>query len=479
MKPVIVWFRRDLRIDDNPALHEACLSGAPVIPLFVFDEDIIAEIPSDGAVFDFQAQALSDLSADLAGYGGRLITRRGRILEVHRQMIAGCNPVAIYFNRDYEPRALQRDEAITRLYASHGVTVRTFKDIVVHEPEEVLTADGNPYVVFTPYSRTWKRLSHPAPTGNPHRFTTPSMPSDGVFDAAALQKTRNIPQPAFKGGSSAALKQWRWFMGGAITSYDQHRNFPAEQGSSRMSPYLRFGCISIRRMLADCERAARSAGTKERQSIEKYVDELIWREFYQAVLFHFPHLISSNYRPEFDLLPWEFSETLFEKWKMGRTGFPLVDAGMRELNETGWMHNRVRMVVASFLTKDLMHDWRLGQGVFEEKLLDIETASNNGGWQWAASTGVDPRPLRIFNPTLQAERFDPGGAYIRRFVPELADVPDKYIHAPHVMPESLQRQIGCVIGSDYPRPVVDHRHASAHYKAVFASVRSQAKGHTI
>jgi deoxyribodipyrimidine photo-lyase len=304
------------------------------------------------------------------------------------------------------------------------------------------------------------------------------MSSERIRGAAELKKRILIEGPAFAGGESEARKQWKDFLAKRIVGYEGERNIPAVAGTSRMSPYLRFGCISIRRMVDDCHTLQNSVGSDQAKSIGKFIDELIWREFYQSVLFHFPRLLNSNYRQEFDKLPWRFDEQLFAAWKEGRTGFPLVDAGMRELNETGWMHNRVRMVVASFLTKDMMHNWKLGEKVFEEKLMDIETASNNGGWQWAASTGVDPRPLRIFNPRLQSQRFDPDGIYIRRFVRELRNVPAKFIHAPHEMPTLVQKELSCVIGKDYPRPIVDHAKAAILYKQEFSRVKQLKQLHS-
>ena len=241
-----------------------------------------------------------------------------------------------------------------------------------------------------------------------------------------------------------------------------------------MSSYLRFGCVSARRMVHDCMNLLESLRSREAQirtSVEKFVDELIWREFYQSILFHFPRLLHENYRQTFNRMPWKFDERHFNAWKEGRTGFPLVDAGMRELNTTGWMHNRVRMVVASFLTKDLLHDWRIGEKYFEEKLMDIETASNNGGWQWAASTGVDPRPLRIFNPRLQSERYDPDGTYIKTHVRELAAVPTRFIHSPDEMSHTMQADCGVIIGKHYPSPIVHHTDASTRFKAAFMSLK--------
>lgn len=475
MHPIIVWFRRDLRTEDHTALLHASRTGLPLVPLFVFDRPLIDRLPSDGAAFDFQAAALRELDAGVAALGGRLIVRHGDSLEVHRRLIAECAPAALYHNRDYEPSARARDAAVERLYRSHGVEVKTFKDHLLHEPDEVLTPDGRPYVVFTPFANTWKKLPLPLPEGKPRPFRTPSLPSDPIAGAKELGRGVLIPEPAFEGGASHAVKRWKTFLRRSAAGYATGRDLPGTDGTSRMSAHLRFGCISIRRMAEDCRALAAGLPPEGAASVRKYVDELIWREFYQAVLWHHPRLVESNYREEFDRLPWRREERLFTAWREGRTGFPLVDAGMRELNRTGWMHNRVRMVVASFLTKDLMHDWKLGEKVFEEKLLDIETASNNGGWQWSASTGVDPRPLRIFNPRLQAERYDPEGTYIRRHVPELRDVPARWIHAPHEMPRAAQQEARCLIGVHYPAPIVDHAAASAAYKHAFADVK-RARG---
>lgn len=474
MRPIVVWFRRDLRVDDHAALYHAAAIGAPVVPVFIFDTDVIDRLPSDGAVFDFQAEALHDLASSVAERGGRLILRRGPALEVHENLIREFQPSALYFNRDYEPAARRRDEAVEQLYRRHAVDVQTFRDHVIHEPDEVLTAEGKPYVVFTPFANAWKKLDHPAPFGRPGRFSTPGGASVGVLGSKELQRSVTIERPAMRGGSKAAERQWRHFLKGSLERYHHGRDLPAEAGTSRMSAYLRFGCVSPRRLLDDASAAYRDASPEGRTAIAKYVDELIWREFYQAVLYHFPRLETENYRREFDRMPWSRSRTTWQAWSEGRTGYPLVDAGIRELRTTGWMHNRVRMVVASFLTKDLMHDWRKGAGLFERFLLDIETASNNGGWQWSASTGVDPKPLRIFNPTLQAERYDPTGAYIRAHVRELAKVPTPYLHEPWTMPPLVQEEAGCIIGKDYPRPVVDHREASARFKAAYLDLKRRA-----
>lgn len=471
MKPIVVWFRRDLRTHDQAALYQAAKIGAPVIPLFVFDSDLIRRLPSDGAAFDFQAESLRELQKNIRSLGGTLILRHGKAKTVHEEILREMSPAALYFNRDYEPSARTRDAEIMKLYESHDVEVLTFKDSVLLEPEEVLTGEGKPYVVFTPYANAWKKLSKPSPFGKCPAFSTPRMKSEAILSADSLQREVTITSRDAMGGESEARKRWKTFLKNHLEAYQSGRDIPAIDGTSRMSPYLRFGCISVRHMLNDCYEAFARTTAGGKIGITKFVDELIWREFYQAVLFHFPQLVTSNYRKRFDEMPWKFSRKTFEAWKHGRTGYPLVDAGMRQLNQTGWMHNRVRMVVASFLTKDLMHDWKLGAEYFEQKLIDIETASNNGGWQWSAATGVDPKPLRIFNPRLQSERFDPEGTYIRRFVPELAQVPKKHIHAPHEMPLALQKELGCVIGNHYPAPIVDHAAAAAEYKRNFAALK--------
>jgi deoxyribodipyrimidine photo-lyase len=471
-RPIIVWFRRDLRVDDNQALHFATRTNAPVVPLFIFDTKLINTLPSDGAAFDFQAESLLSLAEELKSIGGTLVTRSGRPTDVHASLIAEVHPLALYYNRDYEPFARDRDHHVEKLYHAAGIEVKSFPDIVVHEPDEVCTGKGEPYTVFTPYANTWKKLAHPLPLSKPKALVTPHLPTERVLGATELGRRTSVLNPAFAGGVKEASKRWRYFLREKIQHYSRDRDLPAEDGTSRLSPYLRFGCISVRRVLADCEQTLEKVPPSVRLSIDKFIDELIWREFYQAILFNFPGLVDKSYREEFDAMPWKYSKKYYNAWTRGETGFPLIDAGMRQLNETGWMHNRVRMVVASFLTKDLMHDWRLGAVYFERKLMDIETASNNGGWQWAASTGVDPKPLRIFNPRLQSERYDPSGAYVKKYVPELRNVPTRFIHAPHLMPAVLQKEIGCVIGRDYPAPIVDHASASTEYKRVFQRVKS-------
>jgi deoxyribodipyrimidine photo-lyase len=473
--PIICWFRRDLRVQDNPALWHASSSGFPVIPLFVVDTGVVAGITSDGAVFDFQAECLRDLSKNIERLGGRLVIRKGSLRAVLTDIIRETKPAAVYFNRDYEPTALERDKRTVDFLQSLGIVVKAFDDVVVHPPDDIRTAGGGPYAVFTPYATKWRKLNKPKPIGAPSRFATPRLTGDPIPGADALGRNTLINNPALRGGETAARNRWDSFLHDGVSKYDDLRDVPSANGTSMMSPYLRFGCISPIRMYADLRSAWLGADENGTRSIAKYVDELVWREFYMSVLYYFPFTAERNYRRTFDRFNWSLDAKNFAAWKEGRTGFPLVDAGMRELNATGWMHNRLRMVVASFLTKDLLIDWKLGEAYFETKLLDIEKASNVGGWQWAASTGVDPRPLRIFNPALQSRRFDPDGVYIKRWVPELGQVPLKFIHEPSRMTAALQKDTAVIVGKDYPPPIVVHRDAAASFKRAYMSVKQEKR----
>lgn len=473
-QPTVAWLRRDLRLRDNPVLFHAAAEGRPVLVVFIYDPQLIDRLPSDGAAFDFQAQCLTDLSQSLSERGVKLVILQGPAVDVHRRLIEKLKPASLHFGSDYVPGALLRDAAVTALYQQAGAKVHAHKEHVVHGGEEVLTS-GRPYTVFTPYSRAWHKQPHPKPLGEPEAFqslqSVPGLEAVGVLGARELGRTKLIPHPAFQGGERAALQRWHEFLKKGLASYATDRDVPAIDGTSRMSPYLRFGCISVVRLLHDCQHWQQSAEAAGRDSAAKYIDELVWREFYQAVLYHFPRLLKDNFRAMFNAMPWSSDSALLEAWQQGVTGYPMVDAGMRQLNTIGWMHNRVRMVTASFLTKHLMHHWRAGEAWFGQKLIDGELGSNNGGWQWAAGTGVDQRPLRIFNPTLQAERYDPQGDYIRQWVPELSRVPGKHIHWPHGMTLAQQHEAGCVLGRDYPHPIVEHAQAVSRYKAEYAKLR--------
>ncbi len=474
-RPVVCWFRRDLRVEDNPALFNASAGDRPVIPLFVVDEDLVARIPSDGAAFDFQSECLHDLSDNLEKLGTGLVVRGGKLKTAFAQIIEEAKPEAVYFNRDYDPDALDRDKMITDFLESQNVGVKSFDDVVIHPPDEVTSSQGGPYTVFTPYSAKWKKLRKPAPVGKPNPVLPARLRSDPIPGAKDFGRQTTIFDRSVRGGETAAKEQWSLFLREILPGYADSRDYPARKGTSMMSAYLRFGCISPVRMYSDLRALEFEASSQERNSVEKYVGELVWREFYISALYYFPFTALRNYRRMFDGVKWPLNERLFAAWKEGRTGFPLVDAAMRQLNATGWMHNRVRMVVASFLTKDLHIDWRWGEEYFARKLIDIEKASNVGGWQWSASTGVDPAPLRIFNPVLQSRRFDEDGQYIKTWLPELGAVPARYIHQPDKMNPAFQKEIGVVIGKNYPAPVADHREAAAVFKLAYIAAKEDER----
>lgn len=448
MKRVIHWFRRDLRLADNAALHAARSGSSQVIPVFCLDTNILSRPDVGAPRVWFLLESLRELERRISARGGRLVVLRGKPEDELPRFALAERAEAVFFNRDYEPYARRRDEAVTARLEAAGVQVRCFGDLLLAEPESVLTADGRPYSVFTPFYRAWLALPKAEPFPEVQDFGGPSAaPGPGV---PSLEETGFALPPEFdiaawRPGEEAALRRLRAFVEDGAASYEHRRDLPSVDGTSRLSPYLKFGNISIRRVY------------RETASFPKFVSELAWREFYFHVLWHWPEVEHCAWQPGKRDLLWDDDPARLEAWKAGLTGYPIVDAGMRQLLAEGWMHNRVRMIVASFLTKDLHINWQEGERHFMLRLVDGDLAPNNGGWQWAAGTGVDPRPIRIFNPWLQSRRYDPEGAYIRRWVPELAGVPPKHIHEPHLMTVDEQRRSGCIIGKDYPAPIVDHR----------------------
>ena len=420
MKIALHWFRCDLRISDNAALHAASTEADVVIPLFIFDSRILSAPDTGSPIVGFMIECLASLEKEIATAGGRLIFRRGHVEDEMRAVLRETGVTALYFNRDYEPEARKRDAAVEKLARSLGVEVNSFKDGVIHEPDEILKPDGQPYRVFTPYSRSWR--AHPKPkVVAPVKFTRPAGVKEPVSVAlpTALDLGFKVDIPLPPAGESAARQRLEEFAAGDLLHYASQRDFPARETTSRLSPHLRLGTISPRTVLATVEQTA-GQHPGVRKETDTFVNELIWREFYRQILWHYPHGAESSFKEEYNDLKWENDERLFAAWCEGRTGFPIVDAGMRQLNTTGWMHNRVRMIVAMFLTKDLLISWQWGERYFMKKLIDADLASNNGGWQWSASTGTDAQPyFRIFNPTSQAQKFDPEGIYIQRHVPEV------------------------------------------------------------
>ena len=416
-KVTIFWFRRDLRIEDNAGLFHALKEEFPVQPIFIFDTEILRKIEDKkDARVEFIHQEISRINRELAERNASLDVRVGKPIEVWKQLLKDYQIEKAYTNKDYEPYARQRDKEIYDLLASDGIPLIGKKDQVIFEKDEVVKDDGTPYTVYTPYSRKWKaRLannrdslqSFPSETiqnwNNTAKKEVPSLESIG-FEKTNINIPSRIPDEQI------------------ISNYHKTRDIPSVLSTSRLSVHLRFGTISIRAL-----------GRIGQALNEKYFNELIWREFYQMVLWHFPNVVDHNFKRQYDLVNWRNDEAGFKAWYDGKTGFPIVDAGMRELNETGFMHNRVRMITASFLCKDLLIDWRWGEAYFASKLLDYDLASNNGGWQWAAGTGVDAAPyFRIFNPTSQQQRFDPDFKYINKWVHEFGT-------------------------DEYPLPIVDHK----------------------
>jgi deoxyribodipyrimidine photo-lyase len=476
-----VWFRRDLRDIDHAALARALAGGHPVYAVFVFDREILDLLrsPQDRRV-EFIHGSLIELDASLRARGGGLIVRHATAREAIPALATQLRVAAVYANHDDEPAALDRDAAVAHALADHGIAWRTSKDHVIFERDEVQSLARKPFTVFTPYRNAWlKRLTpvdlaahdvdaHAASLAAPPAALDAGIPS---LEALGFART-GLAEIGVVPGMRAASKRLRDFLG-RIDRYAHARDFPAVKGPSYLSVHLRFGTVSVRWLVRE---AHARALLPDGEGAAKWLDELIWREFYAQLLGHFPHVAAGAFRREFDALAFPNDAARFAAWCEGRTGYPLVDAGMRQLNATGYMHNRLRMIAASFLVKDLLVDWRWGERVFAERLLDYELASNNGGWQWAASTGCDAQPwFRIFNPVTQSRRFDAQGTFIRRYVPELAPLDDDAIHAPWLVPPAIQHAQGVVVGRDYPAPVVDHAAARLEALALYGSAGRGAR----
>jgi deoxyribodipyrimidine photo-lyase len=451
----LVWFRRDLRNFDHAALYHALKRARQVFCVFVFDRDILDTLPdpADRRV-EFIHASVTELQQALQAQGGGLIVQHGTARDAIVQLAVELRAEAVFFNHDDDPAALARDAAVETALHALEIAVHHGKDAVIFEREEVLTAGGTPYSVFTPYKKNWLKTLTP--------YYLQAYPVDVHVDRLVAQSTvipglqemgfasTNLTELKLPTGMSGATALLDDFMD-RIDRYQEARNFPAIKGPSYLSVHLRFGTVSIRQLAA----AAWQQGGRGAQT---WLSELIWRDFYHQILWHRPDVAQGHaFKRQYDALPWPNPPGHFEAWCEARTGYPLIDAAMRQLNQSGYMHNRLRMVAASFLTKDLLVDWRLGERYFADKLIDYDLAANSGGWQWAASVGCDAQPwFRIFNPVTQSEKFDPQGTFIRRYLPELAALPDKFIHAPWTLPASEQTRIGVRIGETYPQPVVVH-----------------------
>lgn len=409
----VFWFRRDLRLEDNTGLFHALKSGYPVLPLFIFDTDILSQLDgNEDKRVDFIHQAIQEIQKKLTVFGSSLLVKIGTPLAIFEELTTEFNIKTVFTNRDYEPYALQRDSSVEKLLSRKNIEFRSFKDQVIFEWNEVLKKNGEPYTIFTPYSNIWKqKLSKLA-----YQSYTSENEKNYVQFSAQVPKLKEIGFLKTDLLFSAPVVNEN-----IIANYDQTRNFPAIKGSTKLSVHLRFGTIGIRELVK-----------LAMELNESWLNELIWREFFMSILMHFPYVEKRAFKKKYDEIEWRNNETEFERWCEGKTGYPIVDAGMRQLNETGWMHNRVRMVVASFLTKHLLIDWRWGEAYFAQKLLDYDLSANNGNWQWAAGCGCDAAPyFRVFNPVEQTKKFDPELIYIRKWVKDL----DTF---------------------DYPQPIVEH-----------------------
>ena len=449
--PVIHWFRRDLRISDNPALLAAARTGSGVVPLYVASDWESSHCWTGPNRQAFLCQSLSSLAANLETLDGKLVVRSGDAIPQLERLVRETGAVAIFFNRDPDPFGKEVEKKLHAACVEWGIECHGFHDVTLHGPGEVLTQGGDPYRVYTPYSKNWLSLPKAEPEGKPEKLSTPSGIASDELPTLRHWKLGDPAEGILDGGERAALGRLKTAVSDRLADYKNRRDTPSVPGTSRLSQDLRFGLVSVRKVYSEAAAAlSRARSPESRSGIETFIKELAWREFYMAILHHFPHVLEEEFNPDWRGLPWDEPGETFEAWKEGRTGFPMVDAGMRQLRETGFMHNRLRMITAMFLTKDLHLDWRLGEQHFMQHLVDGEIASNNGGWQWSAGTGADAAPyFRIQNPWSQSGRFDPDGSYIKQWVPELKDVPVKRLHAP---PED-----GRPLAKSYPVPCLDHK----------------------
>ncbi|MGD9773744.1 cryptochrome/photolyase family protein [Diaphorobacter sp.] len=465
----LVWLRRDLRWDDHAALYHALRRYPRVHCVFIFDTDILGALHSrqDRRVEFIHAsvqaldQELRALAQRSGAPGGGLIVRHGPAAQCIVQLAQSLGVQEVLANRDYEPGAIARDRQVAQALQAAGIAFSDYKDQVLLEQNEVLTQQGQPYSVFTPYKRAWlQKLDafqlKPYPVERYARHLAPPPAGEALPTLQVLGfEATNLRQMALPTGMQGAQQLLQDFVP-RMAAYKDARDYPGRRGVSYLSVHLRFGTVSIRQLAA----LAAAQAAQGCEGAQTWLSELAWRDFYFMILWHHPQVVTQSFRPEYDRVQWDDAPELWRAWCEARTGYPLVDAAMRQLLQTGYMHNRLRMVVASFLTKDLGIDWRRGERFFAQHLNDYDLAANNGGWQWAASTGCDAQPwFRIFNPVTQSQRFDPDGKFIRRYVPELARVPDKHIHFPAAMTPIELQACGLRLGQDYPLPVVDHASA--------------------
>ena len=460
----IVWIRRDLRIRDNVALRAAVDEADQVVPVFCFDERLYSGRHASGPRTQFLLECLDELRGELRARGGELYIRHGKPEAELAKLATETKADSVHFAYDVSPFARRRGERTHTAFRDAGLEVHSHEGLNAVDVRGIETQAGKPYTVFSPFHRNWEKVERRGMLEAPGKVPVPSGPNPGKLpslESLGLEQEVSDPLP---GGETAARKRLDAFLDSDVSAYSDNHDALGRDRTSRLSPYLHFGCVSPRQIE---ERLARRKG----KGPAAFHRQLCWRDFYHHVLFHHPRNARSEHQERYRKIKWSYAKKPFEAWCEGRTGYPLVDAGMRQLVAEGWMHNRARLVVGSFLTKDLGIDWRWGERHFMRYLIDGDEANNNGNWQWIASVGTDPSPYfrRIYNPSLHMERYDPEGTYVRRYVPELEKVPDEYIREPWEMPEEVQKEAGCVIGKDYPGPIVDHAEARQEAMARYRS----------
>ncbi|MGE5660573.1 MAG: FAD-binding domain-containing protein [Actinomycetota bacterium] len=466
---ILFWHRRDLRISDNMGLTAARQKSPKIVGFFCLDANILERDDVAPVRVAYMIGCLQELQTSYLQAGSQLLILQGKPTQVIPKLATALNAQAVFWNWDVEPYAQERDRTVSEALQQVGIEVQAFWDQLLHSPDEIRTSTSQPYTVYTPFWKNWN--------SQPKSEPAPSLKSlIGLTEAQqeTAQKLGMIPLPTprdlgftwdfplvIKPGETGAITALEKFCNQAIYEYQEQRNFPAIEGTSQLSAALKFGAISIRTVWQATQKAMANSDTEgQRQNIQTWQQELAWREFYQHALYHFPELAEGAYRPIFQNFPWDDREEQFQAWCEGKTGYPIVDAAMRQMNQIGWMHNRCRMIVASFLTKDLIINWQWGEKYFMQRLIDGDLSANNGGWQWSASSGMDPKPLRIFNPYTQAQKFDPKAEYIRRWLPELQKIEPEALLTGNITP--LERR---TLG--YPNPIIDHNQQQRRFKQLY------------
>lgn len=475
-RPVIVWLSQNLRLRDNPALAAAIASGGPVVPIFILDDDTPGLWAPGAAARWWLHESLLAMDKQLRQRGSRLILARGPALDVLADFAREINASAIYWSRGYEPWSIKLERKLHLALDSSGVRCRRFSGQLLFEPEDITTAKGDPYRVFTPFYEKCL-ASGEIGAALPESASLPPVPGDIESDRlGSWQLQPEKPDWAsglaatWTPGEASALTRLDAFVKKALATYGTDRDQPGKGGTSRLSPHLHFGEISPRQLWHAVKSAAVKKKGKTRAGAESFLRELLWREFSAHLLFHWPHITHSPFRNNFAAFPWRKDEPGLKAWQQGNTGYPIVDAGMRELWATGWMHNRVRMIAASFLVKDLLVPWQRGEEWFRDTLVDADPANNAANWQWVADCGADAAPyFRIFSPVLQGKKFDAEGAYVKTWLPELAKLPKSHIHSPWAAPQKTLEKAGIVLGETYPKPIVDHKAARERALEAFAA----------